>query len=82
MRPKDSDSVFIGKEPVMAEGMLVSYITSANYSYSMGHGIAYAYLPLEYSKEHTPLDVLYFGKKIPVTLIKEPDYDPNNLKMK
>ena len=82
MRPKDSDSVFIGKEPVMAEGMLVSYITSANYSYSMGHGIAYAYLPLEYSKEHTPLDVLYFGKKIPVTVIKEPVYDPNNLKMK
>ena len=48
----------------------------------MGHGIAYAYLPLEYSKEHTPLDVLYFGKKIPVTVIKEPVYDPNNLKMK
>ena len=76
------DSVFIGKEPVIADGRIVSYITSANYSYSMGHGIAYAYLPVEYAKEHTLQDVLYFGEKISVTVIKEPVYDPNNLKMK
>ena len=82
MRTVDSNSVVMGKEPVMVDGRVVSYITSANYSYSNGHGIAYAYLPLEYSKEHTRLDVLYFGEKIPVSVIKEPVYDSGNLKIK
>ena len=82
MRTVDSNSVVMGKEPVMIDGRVVSYITSANYSYSNGHGIAYAYLPLEYSKEHTRLDVLYFGEKIPVSVIKEPVYDSGNLKIK
>ena len=49
----DPDAVVMGKEPIWAGGRVVSYVTSANYGYSIGRGIAYGYLPLELADQGT-----------------------------
>src|SRR5262249_6974386 len=41
----DERTVVMGKEPVLHGGEVVSYVTSANYGYSIGRGIVYGYLP-------------------------------------
>ncbi|MGZ8579252.1 MAG: GcvT family protein, partial [Actinomycetota bacterium] len=40
----DPRHVVMGKEPIHADGRVVSYVTSANYGYSIGRGIVYGYL--------------------------------------
>src|SRR5262249_25138452 len=42
----DEPGVALGKEPILHNGTPVGYVTSANYGYSVGKFIAYAYLPL------------------------------------
>ena len=37
----------MGKEPVYAGDRCVGYVTSAAYGYTIGKGIAYAWLPAE-----------------------------------
>ncbi len=41
----DPSAVVLGKEPVSIDGEVVGYVTSAGYSATIGHSIAYAWLP-------------------------------------
>jgi len=43
----DPSVVVMGKEPIWSGGRVVSYVTSANYGYSVGRGIVYGYLPVD-----------------------------------
>ena len=58
------------------------YVTSANYGHSIGCGIAYGYLPASHTATGAPVDILYFGERIPATVAKEPLYDPAGEKMR
>ncbi len=78
----DPDAVVMGKEPIMDGDRVLGYVTSANYGHSIGSGIAYGYLPVEYSEVGTGVDVVYFGKRLPATVAKEPLYDPDGSKMR
>ena len=49
----DPAAVVMGSEPVMAGRKVLGFVTSADYGYSVGTGIAYAYLPVEYSEPGT-----------------------------
>jgi dimethylglycine oxidase len=54
--------IVMGKEPIIKEGKTVGYVTSSNYGYTIGKGIAYGYLPIELSRIGTSVDIYYFGK--------------------
>jgi len=60
----DPSVVVMGKEPIWADGHVVSYVTSAAYGYSIGRGIAYGYLPIEFANEGTAVEILE-GYRVP-----------------
>ena len=79
---EDPRTVVMGKEPVWADGRVVSYVTSANYGYSIGRGIVYGYLPVDLAAEGTPVQVEYFGVRHPATVAAEPLWDPKGERLK
>ncbi|CAN5808573.1 FAD-dependent oxidoreductase [soil metagenome] len=72
----DARAVVMGKEPLWHDGQMVSYVTSANYGYSIGRGIAYGYLPAELAHEGSPIEVEYFGERLAATVTNDPLWDP------
>ena len=78
----DPAAVVMGSEPVMAEGQVLGFVTSADYGYSVGTGIAYTYLPVEYSEPGTRVDILYFNERYAARVVEEPLYDPEGARMR
>lgn len=72
----DPSAVVLGKEPVHVDGAPAGYVTSAAYGYTIGRGIAYAWLPAGASVPGTAVHIEYFGEKIPATVAQEPLFDP------
>jgi glycine cleavage system aminomethyltransferase T len=63
--------VVMGKEPILYDGRVLGYVTSSNYGYTLEKGIAYGYLPVDFAKEGTNVDIYYFGKLHPATVARE-----------
>ncbi|MGW7054179.1 GcvT family protein [Streptomyces sp. NPDC054887] len=73
----DPQSVVMGREPVYAGEHCVGYVTSAAYGYTIGKGIAYAWLPVDLSTPGRPFDIGYFGKRVRAAVTEEPLFDPS-----
>ena len=73
---QDERSVVMGHEPVYVDGRPVGYVTSAAYGYTIGAPIAYAWLPAEHATPGTPVEIEYFGAKVPAVTAAEPLFDP------
>ncbi|MBB4688551.1 FAD-dependent oxidoreductase [Amycolatopsis jiangsuensis] len=69
---EDPHSVLLGKEPVYAEGRPAGYVTSAAYGYTVGKNLAHAWLPVEYAKPRTPLEIELAGRRLPAKVAAEP----------
>jgi glycine cleavage system aminomethyltransferase T/glycine/D-amino acid oxidase-like deaminating enzyme len=78
----DQRHVVMGKEPIRHDGRAISYVTSANYGYSIGRGIAYGYLPSELAGDGTPVEIQYLGEQIPATVANDPLFDPKGLRLR
>ncbi|MFJ3656465.1 FAD-dependent oxidoreductase [Streptomyces nigra] len=72
----DPRSVVMGKEPVYDGDRVVGYVTSAAYGYTVGTGIAYAWLPAERAAPGTALDIGWFGRHVKAVVTEEPLFDP------
>lgn len=72
----DRDAAVLGKEPVSVDGTCVGYITSAGYSATVGHTIAYAWLPAHVAVG-AAVDVAYRGATHTATVHAEPVVDPD-----
>ncbi|HEX6353295.1 FAD-dependent oxidoreductase [Actinophytocola sp.] len=70
------DAHVLGKEPVYDGDTTVGYVTSAAYGYTVGTGIAYAWLPAELSTPGQTVHIGYFDRRIPATVTEEPLFDP------
>ena len=60
----DDRTIVIGKEPIRIAEKLVGWVASGGFGYSVNKSIAYAYLPLEYAKAGTKLEVDCFGEQM------------------
>jgi glycine cleavage system T protein len=79
----DPRYVVLGKEPVWANGdKIISWVAAGGYGYSVAKSIAYAYLPIEYSKVGTRLEVELFGERVGAEVVKEPLWDPKGERVK
>ncbi len=78
----DTDRVVMGKEPIVDNGHVLGYVTSANYGHSIGRGIAYGYLPISHTAPGTKLQIQYFGELLHATVAREPLYDPKGEKLR
>jgi glycine cleavage system aminomethyltransferase T len=72
-RPTD---VVMGKEPILAGGALVGYVTSAAFGFSVGRSIAYGWLPAAVAQAGTAVEIESFGERLPATVAAEPLFDP------
>jgi 4-methylaminobutanoate oxidase (formaldehyde-forming) len=71
----DPHTVAQGGEPVRVDGQIVGRVTSGGYGYTVGHPIAYAYLPTELA-EGAAVDVEVFGTWASGTIGPDPLFDP------
>ncbi len=74
--------VVMGKEPILERDRVLGYVTSANYGYTVGKGIAYGYLPVSHAGPGTKVDVQYFERRYRATVSAEPLYDPTMTRLK
>ncbi|MGW1911613.1 GcvT family protein [Streptomyces sp. NPDC002076] len=72
----DPRAVVMGKEPVYDGDRAVGYVTSAAYGYTVGKGIAYAWLPAELADPGTTVQIGYFDQRIEAVVAEEPLFDP------
>jgi glycine cleavage system aminomethyltransferase T len=68
----DPAVVVIGKEPILHEGKVVGYVSSANYGYTVQRSIAYGYLPAALADPGTKLQIEWFGQPHAVSVEKAP----------
>ncbi|MGW5264510.1 GcvT family protein [Microbispora sp. NPDC004025] len=72
----DPASVVMGKEPVYDGESAVGYVTSAAFGYTIGKGIAYAWLPAELATPGRTLEIGYFDRRVTAVVAEEPLFDP------
>jgi 4-methylaminobutanoate oxidase (formaldehyde-forming) len=72
----DPRSVALGSEPVRVDGRPAGRVTSGGYGYTVQRSIAYAYLPVEYSRPGQQVDVEIFGEWVGGEVTAEPLFDP------
>jgi dimethylglycine oxidase len=72
----DPASLVLGKEPVYDGDRAVGYVTSAAWGYTIGKGIAYAWLPAELTAPGTVLHIGYFDRRVEAVVAEEPLFDP------
>src|SRR5258707_5514998 len=78
----DPRAVALGGEPFLDGERVLGHVTSAGYGYTVRQSIAYGYLPVGYAAPGTRLEVQLFGVRYGATVMKEPLYDPKNVKIK
>ncbi len=80
----DDRTIALGKEPVRLAGSedIISWVASGGYGYSIGQSIVFAYLPVEYSKAGTELDIELFGERVGAVVARAPLYDPKGERIK
>jgi 4-methylaminobutanoate oxidase (formaldehyde-forming) len=80
----DTRVIALGKEPVRPAGKeeIISWVTSGGYGYSVEESIAFAYLPVEYAKEGTLLEIEFFGETVEAEVKRMPLWDPKGERIK
>ncbi len=78
----DPSVVVMGKEPILDGSRVLGYVTSANYGYTVGKSIVYGYLPPEYAREGTQVQVYFFGTLHGATVAREPLFDADNIRLR
>ena len=63
------------------DGNIVGRVTSGGYGYTIGHSIAYAYIPATCQVD-TRVEVDIFGTWITGRVAKEPLYDPTGSRVR
>ena len=57
-------------------------MASGGYGYSVQESIVYAYLPIEYSKAGTELEIEFFGENVKAVVVRSPLWDPKGERIK
>ncbi|WP_116040735.1 GcvT family protein [Amycolatopsis palatopharyngis] len=82
----DDGTVLLGSEAVHApeapERGVVGFTTSAAYGHTVGASLAYAWLPADLAVEGTGLEISYFDKRHPATVVADPVLDPEMHRMR
>ncbi|MCJ7702386.1 MAG: FAD-dependent oxidoreductase [Anaerolineales bacterium] len=80
----DDRVVALGNEPIRTPDgeKIISWVVSGGFGYSVGKSIIYGYLPLEYTKVGTQLEIEYFGEPVGAVVTNEPLWDPKGERIK
>jgi glycine cleavage system aminomethyltransferase T/glycine/D-amino acid oxidase-like deaminating enzyme len=78
----DDTAVVVGKEPVFNGDTCVGYVTSAAYGYTIGRGVAYAWLPVALTEIGTEVQIGYFDERVSAAVAGEPLVDPKMVRIR
>ena len=80
----DPRAIVLGKEPIRPAGSesIIGWVASGGYGYSVEMSIVYAYLPVDFTKVGSGLEIEIFGERIPATVERSPLYDPKGERIK
>ena len=77
MTLSDSRTIALGKEPIRSkDGKIIGWVAAGGYGYSVEKSIIYAYLPVEYAKVGTELQVEFLGEQVGAVVAQSPLWDP------
>lgn len=76
----DPELVMLGKEPILIDGEVVGYVTSANFGFTVGKSIAFGYVPIDRAVPGAQVEIEYFGQPYSGTIVPEPLYQPSHLR--
>jgi glycine cleavage system T protein len=76
MTISDNRTIMLGKEPIRIGDKIVGWVASGGFGYSVNESIAYAYLPMEYAKVGTKLEIEYFGENVGAEVAQAVLWDP------
>ncbi len=83
MTLSDSRTIALGKEPIRSkDGTMIGWVAAGGYGYSVGQSIIYAYLPMEYCKAGTELEVEFLGEQVGAVVVQSPLWDPKGERIK
>ncbi len=80
VKAKDFDAA--GGEPVFAGGRAIGVTTSGGYGHTTGKSLAFAYVESGFEQAGTQLEVELLGDRCPATVLAQPVWDPENLRMR
>jgi 4-methylaminobutanoate oxidase (formaldehyde-forming) len=72
----------IGKEAILDGDQVIGLVTSGGFGHTIKKPVAYGYLPINYAKPGTRLQIEVAAQRYEATIEKEPLYDPENLRVK
>jgi glycine cleavage system aminomethyltransferase T len=72
----------VGKEAILDGDKVIGIVTSGGFGHTIKKPIAYGYLPTNYAKPGTQLQIEVAAKRYDATVEKEPLLDPENKKAK
>jgi 4-methylaminobutanoate oxidase (formaldehyde-forming) len=79
----DSRTIALGKEPIHSkDGKMIGWVAAGGYGYSIGQSIIYGYLPMEYTKVGTELEVEFLGEQVGAVVVQAPLWDPKGERVK
>jgi len=77
MTLSDSRTIALGKEPVRSkDGKIIGWVAAGGYGYSVAQSIIYAYLPIEFTKVGSQLEVEFLGEQVGAVVMQAPLWDP------
>lgn len=71
-----------GSDAVYHEGRPIGLVTTGAYGYTVGQGLAFAYLAPEFAVPGTDLEVRVLGDFRPARVLDEPVYDPSSSRLR
>lgn len=77
----ERDLPLYGGETILADGAVVSLVSSAGFGHTVGKTIAYGYLAANLLAR-TDFELEAFGERYPVSRVDGPLYDPENSRLK
>ncbi|WP_266080920.1 GcvT family protein [Haladaptatus caseinilyticus] len=77
----EPNAVVCTGHPIVDGDAVLGYTTRADYGYTIDAGIAYAYLPTEYTESGQSVEVEYQGQRFDATVRDEPLFDPERTKI-
>jgi len=72
----------VGKEAILDGDKVIGLVTSGGFGHTIKKPITYGYLPIDYSKPGTRLQIEVAATRYEATVEKEPLYDHENLKVR
>ena len=74
----DNRVIALGKEPIRPAGKpdIIAWVASGGFGYSVNESILFAYLPIEYSKNGSKLEIDFFGETVGAEVKPSPLWDP------